>query len=76
MRLLSCLVPCMNGSIRLEGDSSQNSGRVEVRINNTWTLICPDDWDNNDSAVICHQLGYLRAGIIVCNMTGKIMSQN
>jgi hypothetical protein len=60
-----CLVPCMNGSIRLAGGSSPNSGRVEVCMNNTWGLICPDDWDNNDSAVICHQLGFLKAGTII-----------
>ena len=71
MRTFLCLVPCVNGSIRLTGGSSQSSGEVEVCINNTWRLICPDDWDNNDSAVICHQLGYLRAGIIICNMTCK-----
>jgi hypothetical protein len=55
----------MNASIRLAGGSSPNSGRVEICMNNTWGLICPDDWDNNDAAVICHQLGFLRAGTII-----------
>ena len=58
------IVPCTNGSIRLTGSSSPNSGRVEVCMNNTWGLICPEYWDNNDATVICRQLGYLSAGII------------
>lgn len=55
----------MNGSIRLAGSSYANSGRIEVCVNNTWGLICPDHWDNNDVAVICRQLGYISSGKFV-----------
>ena len=55
----------MNGSIRLAGSSYANSGRVEVCVNNMWGLICPDNWDNNDVAVVCRQLGYLSSGTYV-----------
>ena len=59
------IVPCMNGSIRLVGSSYANHGRVEICMNNTWGLICSDYWDNNDVAVICHQLGYLSTGTMM-----------
>ena len=53
-----CAEPCVSGTIRLSGSSAVNQERVEVCVNSTWGKICPDDWDDNDAAVACHQLGY------------------
>ena len=54
--------PCNNGDVRLAGGASDQEGRVEVCIDNTWGSVCDNLWDNSDAGVVCFQLGYSRAG--------------
>ena len=43
--------------MRLIGGSHYREGRVEVCRHQQWGKVCDDEWDENDSAVVCRQLG-------------------
>ena len=46
--------------MRLINDYEENnrSGRVEVKVNGTWSVICEDFWSMADARVVCRQLGF------------------
>ena len=53
---------CQNGDVRLRGGSHYREGRVEVCRNQQWGRVCDDQWDKNDSTVVCRQLGLSEEG--------------
>ena len=59
-----CPEACYDGELRLNGNTSHSGywGRVEVCLRNDWMTVCEDNWDDNDAAVICTNLGSLSKG--------------
>lgn len=44
--------------VRLSGGPTINSGRLEVRYNGKWGLVCNDGWGMKDAEVVCRMLDY------------------
>ena len=53
---------CVEGKVRLVESQTLYQGRVEVCIDSQSARVCGNGWDDNDAAVVCHQLGYGRDG--------------
>ena len=49
---------CTSGVIRLSGEQSPVSGRLEICINQAWGTLCNYQWDVRDARVACSELGF------------------
>jgi hypothetical protein len=57
---------CHDGDVRLVNGSGPHEGRIELCFSERWGTICDYDYSWNIQAnVICQQLGYSGAGIII-----------
>ncbi|KAG9463934.1 hypothetical protein GDO78_020772, partial [Eleutherodactylus coqui] len=43
--------------VRLVGGSGPCEGRVEVKIGGEWGTVCEDDWDEENTEVVCRHIG-------------------
>ncbi|KAM4714664.1 scavenger receptor cysteine-rich type 1 protein M130-like [Anableps anableps] len=44
-------------SVRLVHGSNHCSGRLEVKLNKSWSLVCGDDFSQQDAEVVCKEIG-------------------
>ena len=57
--IITCIgSACRDGEVRLVGGRYSGEGRVEVCRNQQWGRVCQDEWDANEAAVMCRQLGF------------------
>ena len=49
---------CNESSIRLAGSSVPYIGRVEICIDQQWTVLCQSSWWSHEAQVVCRELGY------------------
>ena len=58
------IAKCNNGDVQLLHSSNNydNIGAVEVCIDGEWASVCHADFDLNDAATVCTQLGYTPYG--------------
>ena len=47
---------CNTDSARLVDGPSPLHGRVEVCVDERWSTVCDDNWDDADATVVCKQL--------------------
>ena len=68
IKLFTTDINCHGGDVRLVNGSGRHEGRIEVCFNETWGTICDSSYRlslNIPADVICQQLGYFGAGIIL-----------
>ncbi|XP_029998132.1 scavenger receptor cysteine-rich type 1 protein M130-like [Sphaeramia orbicularis] len=58
-------------SVRLVHGSSLCSGRLEVRSNQSWSSVCEEDLDLNDTQVVCRELGCGAPGLLQGGLYGE-----
>ena len=54
---------CIEGSIRLDTETTPLEGRLEVCVNEEWGTVNADFWDYRDAIVACRQLNFSPLGI-------------
>ena len=56
---------CSDGDVRLVGGINEAEGSVEMCYNKFWGSVCHRSWSTADANVVCKQLGYQSAGIVL-----------
>ena len=57
---------CSTGDVRLRGGSNHLEGRVEYCVRHLWGTVCSEGWGEEDTAVVCTELGFTQQGVFLC----------
>ncbi len=70
-------VVCVDGDVRLVNSPAgrNDSGRLEICVNEDWSTVCDMGWGAVDARVACRQLGFSRYGetdlnSLIANLNG------
>uniref|UniRef100_A0A673ADS2 SRCR domain-containing protein n=1 Tax=Sphaeramia orbicularis TaxID=375764 RepID=A0A673ADS2_9TELE len=66
-----CVCCGSTDSVRLVHGSSRCSGRLEVRSDQSWSSVCEEDLDLNDTQVVCRELGCGAPGLLQGGLYGE-----
>ena len=56
---------CPYGDVRLVNGSDSSEDRLEICINGKWGTVCDDHWNDNNTDVVCRQVGDYSSGQFV-----------
>ncbi|XP_050921552.1 scavenger receptor cysteine-rich type 1 protein M130 isoform X2 [Lates calcarifer] len=59
-------------SVRLVNGANQCSGRLEVKSNQSWSLVCEDDFDLQDAEVVCREVGCGAPSVLQGALYGEV----
>ncbi|KAL8597993.1 hypothetical protein ACOMHN_011418 [Nucella lapillus] len=62
-------VKCYN-DVRLSGGNGVSVGRVQMVANNTWGVVCDDQWTDTNTRVTCQNLGFDDGFHLCCGIYG------
>ena len=65
MFILTLLVSCIHGALRLTGGFVSSEGTLEVCNNGAWSSICADKFQIQDGFVACRQMGLPATGKMI-----------
>ena len=50
------------GEVRLADGPSSREGRVDICVNRRWYTPCQDNWEIEETRVVCRELGFCQQG--------------
>ena len=59
--------------MRLVDGLDASMGRVEFCLKGEWGTVCENEWDNNDTVVVCRQLGLPSSGRVSFSISIPIL---
>lgn len=56
MYIFFFILDCTEGQVRLVGGRHTYEGYVQICLDDVWTLVARNGWENTDAKIVCKQL--------------------